>query len=391
MNKWIYEKIKNLGVIYFRCVSRLFYLIPINSKRIVCIAYAGKQYSCSPKYLAEYLINNYSGKFEVIFVLRDQKQICLEGIKVVRFMSWQHFFYFCTAKIIINNSGSERYIPKRKGQYFINTWHGGGAYKRIEQSSIHPFTKTEVKRGIYRSKTTDLILSSCKSFSNLVVPDILYNQSVEIMPSGLPRNDLFFSGRVTEIRNEVCRKLNIDQNAIIVLYAPTFRGEIDSARSLSSNQIDFKDIVKLIVQRTNKNCIILFRAHYAIADSSVTTNYLDVTLYPDVQELLCAADILISDYSSVIWDFSLMKKPCFLYMPDKDYYINKDRGVYTSIEEWPGVICETNEELQRKIEELDYDVYRKKIEEYHKKVGSYETGNACRMVCERIIQICQKK
>ena len=115
---------------------------------------------------------------------------------------------------------------------------------------------------------------------------------------------------------------------------------------------------------------------------------IDATSYPDMQELLCAADILISDYSSTIWDFSLMKKPCFLYCPDLDYYMNYDRGTYTPIETWPGILCRSNEELEQAILHFNEEEYIKKVEKHHRDLGSYETGHACEQVCRRIAEVC---
>ena len=152
--------------------------------------------------------------------------------------------------------------------------------------------------------------------------------------------------------------------------------------------IDIKRVINSLESRYHRDVVVLFRKHHALKIDNRIENVIDVSDYPDMQELLCAADILISDYSSTIWDFSLTKKPCFLYCPDLDYYINEDRGTYTPIETWPGILCRTNEELEQAIQTFDEVEYVKKVEKHHRDMGSYESGTACEQVCKRIAEVC---
>ena len=133
--------------------------------------------------------------------------------------------------------------------------------------------------------------------------------------------------------------------------------------------------------------VFLLRAH-RYHDSAYQTDkkVLDVTDYPDMQELLCAADLLITDYSSCMWDFALRRKPCLLYVPDLDQY-DGDRGFFTPIRDWPGLICRTADELCETAAKLDEEVCAQKAEEHLAKLGSYETGTAAQQVCDRILQV----
>lgn len=385
--------LKCMAAFVIRLMIKVLWMFPIKNNRVFCCAYNGKQYSCSPKYITVYLKKHYGEKFEIICALKKTTDCSEKIVKPVKILSLSYFYYFCTAKIIIDNMGIPSYMPKRKEQYLINTWHGGGAYK-CANLETNGASRWGLSLQSYKSKQTNLVLSSNEVFSKKIVRDISYGYSGEILSCGLPRNDIFFENHKFEIKRKVIEKLGIDQNKLIILYAPTFRGCFDpssGAHSWIDTSINISKLCMSVKKRFNADSVVLFRAHYTMNEgNSSISSCIDVTSYPDMQELLCAADMLISDYSSSIWDFSLMKKPCFLYVPDLDYYINEDRGkgAYTSIEDWPGIIARTNQELQKAVLEFDEDSYRKKVEKHHKDLGSYETGTACEQVCKRIAEVC---
>lgn len=115
-----------------------------------------------------------------------------------------------------------------------------------------------------------------------------------------------------------------------------------------------------------------------------------MSLYPDMQELLCATDILITDYSSCMWDFSLMYKPCFIYANDLEEY-KIERNFHTPIKEWPFPLSINNDELIKNINDFDNNKYIKKVKEHHEKLGSYENGQASKKMCILINSICNKE
>lgn len=377
------DLIQYLGTLFTRGFAKLFWIFPIENNKVALTSFIGKQHSCNPLYIQKYLDENYHNKFELIWFLRNNPQ---EYSNAVKFLSLKHFYHFCTAKVIVDNGGMPTYMPKRKRQYVINTWHGGGAYKRSLGWS--KTSKYRIYLEKYKGKNTNLVLSSCEEFTDKVIPDILLDYKGEIMSCGCPRNDIFWSNdeKILEIKNKIHKFFNIPEDSLMVLFAPTFRG-IKYSHDKFSQPMQWDNILSATQTRFGKKTVAVFRAHNYMLQYDVG-KVIDATSYPDMQELLCAADILISDYSSTIWDFSLTKKPCFLYCPDLDYYLNEDRGVYTPIETWPGILCRTNEELERAILNFDEAEYVKKVEKHHKDMGSYETGHACEQVCKRIAEVC---
>ena len=375
------DLIQYVGTMLTRTFARLFWVFPVDDRKVIFTSFRGKQRSCNPLYIQKYLDLKYHNKLKLIWTLRHIGDD-MDTKECVKFLSIRHFYHFCTSKVIVDNGGMPTYMPKRRNQYVINTWHGGGAYKSGSILDCSPF---RMKLEKHKSKNTNLVLSSSEGFSKYAIPDIVLDFRGEIMPCGCPRNDVFFSCDIASNREKVCKRFNIPDDKLIVLFAPTFRS--NALHGEFCEHIQWEGVLESIRRRFSKEPIVIFRAHNFMLRYDVG-KMIDATSYPDMQELLCAAGILISDYSSTIWDFSLMKRPCFLYCPDLDYYLNEDRGVYTPVETWPGILCRSNEELKQAILGFDEDEYAQKVEKHHCDMGSYETGHACELVCGRIAEIC---
>ena len=118
--------------------------------------------------------------------------------------------------------------------------------------------------------------------------------------------------------------------------------------------------------------------HPQLADKTniFAINTVDVSKYPDMQELLLISDILITDYSSCAWDFAQTGRPVFLFATDLEYYVS-DRGLYYPLHELPYPLAESNDELMSIIDNFDEEKYGEQLKSYFKRVGNYETGNAC--------------
>ena len=143
----------------------------------------------------------------------------------------------------------------------------------------------------------------------------------------------------------------------------------------------------MLSERFGGNWSILFRCHYYIVEDAknLSSDYINASDYPDMQELLYAADMLITDYSSSIWDFSFTGRPCLLYATDlNDYQVSQ--GFYSDIHTWPFPLAESNQELLDNIQHFSFDTYTKAIQQHHEDLGSYESGTACWEVLKYIRQ-----
>ena len=225
-----------------------------------------------------------------------------------------------------------------------------------------------------------------------------YQYKGEVLRAGTPRNDRLVNGSTGEMRKRVREKYNIPENGRIVLYAPTYRNTgipvvMDSDYLLE--KLDAMGNPVNLLQRNSANgsepvkWYFMCRYHRYQDDSMDIRvngkNVIDVMDYPDMQELLCAADILITDYSSCVWDYAFLRRPCFLFVPDKEAYI-ADTGFYVSVDEWPFAQAENMEELAENIGKYDADTAQRQIDMHLKRLGSYETGSCCERVAERIMK-----
>ena len=150
--------------------------------------------------------------------------------------------------------------------------------------------------------------------------------------------------------------------------------------------MDFARLKAALEARFGGEWVILLRMHYYLADRAMAAaaDYLrNATEYPDMQDLLLCADVLLTDYSSCMWDFSLMEKPCFLYARDIAEY-RGERNFYTPIEGWPFPLASDNGELARAIADFDEAAYRTAVHRHHKELGSTESGTAAQQCVDRI-------
>jgi CDP-glycerol glycerophosphotransferase len=276
-----------------------------------------------------------------------------------------------TAKIVITNGTLTAFIPFRKSQIVINTWHGGGAYKSSGIYGVHNeeyiYSKFVLKKA---ADDITCFITSSRVFSENM-SRFYFIGANKFLPIGMPRNDIFFSPQEM-LCQEVKKRIDINHEYGIVLYAPTFRGHISHAAVPAT--IDTAKVLNALSSRFDKKFVLLFRMHHSLSGKKIE-NGLDVSAYADVQELLLITDVLIADYSSVMWDFSLTNKPCFVYAPDiLDY--KGESGFSTPIEEWPFSVAETNEQLEENIISFSPEIYIEKIKKHHLALGSFETGTA---------------
>lgn len=368
---------------WYKFVGFPFRLLPIKKNMIVIQNFFGKGYGDSPKYIAEELLKDKKQKFKIIWLVKGKYYDNFpDEIKQVKRGSILEIYYLSTSKIWIDNARKHPGIVKRKEQYYIQTWHSPLRLKKIEMDAIDTLTPFYKRVMQHDSKNINLMVAGCDFSYNIYKNSFLYHG--EIAKFGTPRCDIFFDkSYCTRKRKEICQSYNIDYNSKIILYAPTFR-----------NNISFENIMPdldLIWHGLNhkENFTFLYRFHpntifnYKIANDKI----IDVTRYPDMQDLICAADYLITDYSSCSFDMLIAGKPCILYVPDLDVYLKNERGLYFSFNELPFEKATNEEELKLILENFNINRYNKKIDKFNKKINLYEDGHASHRIKERISEV----
>lgn len=366
-----------------RLFLHLFWFLPIKNNRILYSAFDGRSFACSPKYLYQYLKDT-DDSFEHIWAFSEPEKFANLGLKTVKYHSLKWVYYVLTSNVIITNSNTFAFIPKRKSQLMVNTWHGGGAYKKVGFARGKQLPAIEEWTYKMTSRDVRLFVSSSETFTETNLHEG-FHYSGRVINSGLPRNDLLLDEVQRENTAKIVKERLGIANCYCILYAPTYRGDLNNAEE-SQYRIPYDLILKKAKELHGPNSVLLIRDHYytkANGNAMKNDHILDVSSYPDMQELLCASDLLITDYSSAMWDFGLMRRPCLLYVPDIDKYEN-ERGLFTPIDIWSGIKCTTVQEL---IDGLNIDIstVEEKAIQQEKQFGSYEKGNATEQVGKRVI------
>lgn len=367
-----------------RLLARVFYVFPIKRNRVILTAYNGRQYGCSPKYITERLSEE-KNKFEVYYALDKKIETQLpQGVKRIDYKSFKHFYLLMTSKFIIfNSTGFSCMLPYRKNQIIINTWHGGGAFKKTGISSFN--SEKDLKKRRISGNNTSYFISSSKVFGDNQCYSMCLSEG-KMLNIGTPRNDILFNDN-PELTTKVHNFFRLNNKCGLILYAPTYRDNKKKAiNDYSFEPLDIQRVLEAAKDRFGKNYVFLYRAHHDMIPENLADNCLNATEYPDMQELLVAADILITDYSSAMWDFALTKKLGFLYVPDeKEYEASNQLG--SPVSSWPYPAAQSNTELVDLIKSFSNDKNIKKIDDYFSRLGSYEKGDAT----ERLIQLMRSK
>lgn len=404
MNSKIQDKMKNQLYRYpktYSIMSTLYYVfcllkntitsipflfMPIQNKKIVVCNYRGKGYGDNGKYIVDEIIKQ-NLEYDIVWQLEKdliESAHLPEQVRSVRYGSLKNLYELATAKIWIDNTRKAFSPIKRKEQYYIQTWHGSLALKKIEKDVESVLSKNYIYNAKRDSKMADLFISNGSHISNLYKSSFWYDG--EILESGSPRNDIMFSGDDEAVNERVRLFFNIDAKVKIALYAPTFRKTNDT----DVYNLHYSNCIAALSEKFAGEWVILIRLHpnvsYRSNEMKYGNNIYNASLYDDMQELLAVADVLITDYSSSMFDFTLTRKPCFLYVPDVQEYM-QDRTFYFNLEDLPFSLGENNDELIREIEEFDQDLYNEKLSGFFNAQGIVEDGMASKRVVERIKEV----
>lgn len=366
---------------FFSLVFPLFWLFRVQKNKIICINFNGNSYGDSPKSITEYILNN-NLNYQIVWATKNISDENIPSkIKKIKIGTFKYLYELATSEIWINNSRFPYYVKKRKKQFYIQTWHGGLGLKKIEANADN-LSDSYIKIAKHDSKMIDIIISNSKYRTEQYKKYFWYKG--KILESGLPRNDIFFLKNKNEKINDIKMNLNIENDIKIILYAPTFR-----TYNFNYFDIDFKKLIKKLEAKTKKRYVVLLRLHpnlYNKIEIPLNKSFIDVSKYNDTEELLLISDLVISDYSSIFFDFLYTKNPVYLYAPDYDKYI-KNRGLNFEYKDLPFSISYSKDELINHIVNEDSLKYQKKLDDFLEKAEIYDDGNAS----EKIIKIISER
>ena len=362
-------------------LNLFFSLFPVKRNQLLFMDYYGAKYGDSPAFLSEYIVK-YHPEWKIFWSFNDPIKFNINGVRKIKYFSLHFFFILATSKVLITNYRMPSFFKKRKGQYYIQTWHSSLRLKKIEKDAENSLTPEYLRMARNDSKNIDLILSGCSFSSNIFRYSFWYNG--EILECGTPRIDRLLNKTPIRIK-ELKKMMDVNENEKVVLYCPTFR-QREEDKNFYLDPISFYKNLTEMSSATNWKLLVRYHPHERAnrINGSLTANIKDVTAFPDVQDLICIADFLVTDYSGVMFDIAYILKPCFLYIPDLEIYIKNERELYFDIKTLPFPLCRTYKELINQINNYNEKNYNENIEKFIQSIGSFEKGNACERITKRI-------
>ena len=351
---------------------------PVSQNKIIFSNFAGGGFGGNSKYILLELQER-RPDLDFVWLVNDMSVDLPSGIRRAQYGSLEHYRELGTATVWIDDKHKNYLSRKRDGQYYIQTWHGIGPTKKIEFDAVDTLPRSYLELCEFNSRMEDLFISG-SGFNTKMCPRGFHYYG-EVLECGYPRNDILIKRTADE--GAIRRKLHIPEKNRIFLYAPTYR----NAGLKPDQGIDVPNVCSALEQRFGGEFICLVRFHPddpAGREMHFESRMVNVTQYDDVQELLYISDVLIADYSSIMWDFSLQRKPVFMFNPNNEEY-QAERGTYISPDQMPYVIAISNSDLCDKITLFDEESYKAKLSKYFDEYQSFDKGKAACEVADRII------
>lgn len=381
-----------------RSTYRKFYKTKrIQKNSILYESYAGRGMICNPyaifKAFSRLPIFNKYHHYWVLDDLEDNQSIIQEyqnfpNVHFIQYKSKEYLYHMATAAFLINNVAFPAFFTPKKKQIYINTWHG------IPLKTLG----FDIPSGNISSKNTlrnflmcDYLISP-NSFMTEIYKKAFKLENLypgRIIQEGQPRNDnLFNTSSLDVVKNLNSHGIEIDLNKTIILFAPTWRGKAYETPDTSLEEY-FKFINIMEQNLDQKKYQILIKPHQIVykhikGSKNLTNQFIPATV--DTNELLSIVDILVSDYSSIFFDFLATEKPILFYIPDFEEY-RRSRGIYHSLDTLPGPVAVNMEELPKWIKEID-SISMKYTEKYRQQkqwACPYDDGKVCARILDIII------
>lgn len=385
----IKKAMKKINISYFdRCRYKNYYeKLKIDEKTILIESQQGKEFGGNMYYICKELVANEEYKNYKIYmsIIKSKKSEAEEffrnkqmsKVKFVQMNSKEYFKVISTAKYLINDNTFLPFFIKKEGQIYLNTWHGTplkSLGKKI-RNDFHNIGNAQ----------KNFIVSDYLLFPNEYTRDHMLEDYMtrnlsnnKILLEGYPRNTAFFDSK---LRDEIKDKYKLREKQIIA-YMPTWRGTLGK-QNTSIQEMNLEYIFEEMEERLSDNQIFYVNLHPIERAKVDFSKYSKVKPFPveyETYEFLNTADILVTDYSSVFFDFLNTDKKIILYTYDRDSYL-EDRGLYMQLEELPFPIVDRIKDLIKEINtKKEYD-----DSDIKEKFCKYDKADSTNRICERVI------
>lgn len=375
-------------------LSKYFSAIPLKEKTVIFEAYHSSSYACSPKAIYEYMLSSSTfAEFNFVWSFTNPEKynyLKSERTRLVKHETFAYFKAFATSKYWVVNGWINLNIHKKPNQIAMQCWHGS-PLKRLRYD-ISENIATAHRQNILTENDLDIVrydyFVSPSRFASQVFTSAFNLKALGkekiMIETGYPRNDYLSNYKKSDVE-KMKRKLNIPKNKKIILYAPTWRD--DQRREEGGYQYTSPVDFGYLKEALSDKFVMLYRGHGLAPKTFDLGKYqdfiIDVSDIDDVNDVYIISNILITDYSSVFFDYAILNRPILFFMYDKDHYQNDLRGFYIDLSELPGPIVETEESLveaigMQRVERINH-------QKFNYKYNYLEDGSSTRRAAHRLI------
>jgi len=315
--------------------------------------FTGRQFSDSPRSIHEELARR-GTELDLLWVVRDQQVVLPASAEAVALWSEEWFEAYAQARFIVTNQHLPSWFRRRHGQTVVQTWHGTPLKKIGLDIDTIAFKDVRYKEKLRQEVPNWTHLVSPNPFSSSIMRGA-FGFDGQLLETGYPRNDVLLSPEGPDISRRVRDLLGIPRDKRAVLYAPTWRD--NQSHSSGGYRLDFRIDVRAAQQALGEDHVLLVRRHPNIVDGVPGAGdgfVYDVSDYPDVNHLLLLSDVLVTDYSSLMFDYAVLRRPMLFFTYDLETYRDKLRGFYFNFEDKaPGPLLATSEELVAALRDVE--------------------------------------
>lgn len=380
MKKFILPVYLALHRLYMKICWNLFVFLPLDRKKIIFSNFNGGGYGDNPKFIAQEFLKR--GLDLKLYWVSASDYNLPKGILPLRPNTTAFAFHMATAGTWVDDTRKLYYFKKRPGQFYIQTWHGGLGLKKVEKDCEAALSREYVNYAKIDSQNIDLLLVCCKWEYDSYQESFWYDGP--ILKKGIPKNDIYFEDPAP-YRDKVLKHFSLPSDTKLALYAPTYR----DSRKTDMYNLNYEQLLLSLKKRFGGTWAVLVRMHpnvsYQDYPLTYTERILNASPYENMQELLVASDIIISDYSGCAFDFPMIGKPGFLYAEDYEE-MKRTKDYYFDLKELPFTLALSNEELMEQIEAFDEAAYEKGCKEFRDMLQFYDDGHASEAVADLILE-----
>ncbi|MFD3446634.1 CDP-glycerol glycerophosphotransferase family protein [Microbacteriaceae bacterium 4G12] len=354
-------------------------------------SFLGKNYSGNPKYIYEEMLRDEKYKnYKFVWSYSGNNVEEIPGKPIIVDRDTEDYYkYLAHSKYWVSNIVFPVH-RKRKGNVYLQTWHGTPLKKLGFDIDIEG-PETLARENFYiESRNWDYLIAANRYSSDIFKRAFKFDK--KMLEVGYPANDVFYREDLEGNTKRLKQKLNIPLDKKVILYAPTWRDNAATHSWEFSFQLQFD--LEEFYKHLKDDYVLILRMHHLIADAlEIKEEYksfvLEMSKYDDIQELYTISDILITDYSSVFFDYANSRKPILFFAYDFELYKENIRGFYLDMtKHLPGPVIQSGPELLEAIQNINQvsDKYKEKYDEFYNTFCSLEDGSAARRVISQVFE-----